>query len=412
VVHWWQNCFHYAGVGLDWRYEGIILGYLNLFEATGEERWFEKAKRAADDIVNGQLPNGNFRQSSFELNPYPGGTPHEACCDIALLRLAEVMIRCNRPNWDGYVNSASANIFNFYVDRLWDEAKHTCYDDPSKEFIVPNKIGSLAEALILLSELTDEIPLIDSYALPCLNLILAHQVRGGRLDGAISQYSWRGRPTPRFFPFYTARCVPGLIAGYKQTGQYRYIEAAERAVGFIVRFRCDDGSFPQVIYENGKINRFPQWIAATGDILRAMQMVPLGRQDIQVAPTLRWLVERQDVNGTFPTAYGFGSQVSQRCPDTLPDFRDILPVCGWADKSFRFLTGLMLGSQVGANPELNGFQADLESPVRKECLLGKRRVTYSEGPTTMELRDRDEILFHWKKKTAWAEVSDVMPFGK
>jgi hypothetical protein len=72
----------------------------------------------------------------------------------------------------------------------------------------------------------------------------------------------------------------------------------------------------------------------------------------------------------------------------------------------------MLGAQVGANPELNGFQANLESPVRKECLLGKRRVTYSEGPTTMELRDRDEILFHWKKKTAWAEVSDVIAFGK
>ena len=58
VVHWWQNCLNYTGPGLDWRYEGIISGYLTLWERTGEKRWLEKAGRAGDDLVQGRLPAG------------------------------------------------------------------------------------------------------------------------------------------------------------------------------------------------------------------------------------------------------------------------------------------------------------------------------------------------------------------
>ncbi len=29
VVHWWNHSLAYQGAGLDWRYEGIIDGYLS-----------------------------------------------------------------------------------------------------------------------------------------------------------------------------------------------------------------------------------------------------------------------------------------------------------------------------------------------------------------------------------------------
>src|SRR5690554_1264599 len=82
VAHWWQNCLFYTGPGLDWRYEGIITGYLTLYERTGETRWLSKACRAGDDVLDGQLPSGHFAGSCFELNPYTAGTPHEAACDL------------------------------------------------------------------------------------------------------------------------------------------------------------------------------------------------------------------------------------------------------------------------------------------------------------------------------------------
>jgi hypothetical protein len=63
VAHWWDDCLIYQGPGLDWRYEGIILGYLNLWESTGDRYWLNKANRAGDDLVQGQLPSGNFNNS-------------------------------------------------------------------------------------------------------------------------------------------------------------------------------------------------------------------------------------------------------------------------------------------------------------------------------------------------------------
>ena len=39
------------------------------------------ACRAGDDLVQGQLTSGNYRNSCFELNPYTGGTPHVAIID-------------------------------------------------------------------------------------------------------------------------------------------------------------------------------------------------------------------------------------------------------------------------------------------------------------------------------------------
>ena len=34
VAHWWQQSLMYTGAGLDWRYEGIIEGYLQLWART------------------------------------------------------------------------------------------------------------------------------------------------------------------------------------------------------------------------------------------------------------------------------------------------------------------------------------------------------------------------------------------
>ena len=37
VAHWWQQSLMYTGPGLDWRYEGIIEGYLQLWARTGKQ---------------------------------------------------------------------------------------------------------------------------------------------------------------------------------------------------------------------------------------------------------------------------------------------------------------------------------------------------------------------------------------
>lgn len=343
AVHWWQDCLAYTGPGLDWRYEGIIIGYLNLWQATGEECWLTKARRAGDDLVAGQLPSGNYRNSAFELNPATGGTPHEAACDLALLRLAAALRGLDDRAWASYAAAAERNIRGYFVRRLWDETARSFRDLPDTPSFVPNKAATLAEALFALARLSGEPRWAERYALPTLLAVLAHQASGGALDGAIHQNSFGSRKVAKFFPYYVARCIPGLLAGWAWSGREQFASGARRAAGFVLRCRYLDGSFPQVIYPGGLINRYPQWIAGAGDILRGLDLALCTGFDYDPTGSLAWLLSGRRADGGFRTAVGFGRA---RPGGQSNDPRDELPVCGWCDKTFRYLTGIWPGGRL------------------------------------------------------------------
>lgn len=399
VVHWWQDSLAYTGPALDWRYEGIIGGYLNLFHASGSRDWLEKALRAGDDLVTGQLAGGSYRNSSFEMNPQSGGTPHEAACDLALLRLALVLKENQDPAWQRYAQTAELNLREFVLGVLWEDRKrkfrNTAYDDT----FVPNKAATTVEALLAWSRLSGESDMIDRYVLPSLEAIAACQVRASAhpLHGGIYQGVNDRKANERFFPYYIARCIPALIQGYELNGQLRYLDAARAAMAFILRWRLPDGSFPQVIYGNGRFNRYPQWIAAAGDILRAMTLLNQQGDKLDIKPTLSWLLQGRQASGSLRTAFGFSSLVSQRPPSTLPDIRDLLGVCGWNDKAFHFLTTHVSS---GVVPEIGAPFRKLAMPCRCQ---GKPAILREDGDH-IEIRRGQELLYSWQKGTSWAEL--------
>ncbi len=406
VVHWWQNCLHFTGAGLDWRYEGIITGYLNLFTRTGAQHWLAKARRAGDDLVRGQMATGNFRNSCFELNPYPGGTPHEAACDIGLLRLAQTLKANHEPDWAVYHDAAARNIHAFYLEQLWDGQARAFRDHPTIPSFVPNKSATLVEALILLAEISGDGALVEQYAVPALDRICEHQLQHGDLDGAIYQYSQDGQPIAWFFPYYIARCVPGLIAGYEWTQDERYLDSAQRALAFVLRTRREDGSFPQVIYPHRQVNRFPQWIAAAGDILHAAACLRPYGLEADLTATLDWMLAGQSPGGGFRTAHGFASQITQRPPGPVPDLRDILPVCGWVDKAWRYLTGVLPADSM---PE-DGPSDDIF--YEQGCVFRNRRLRYREDATTVRVFDAQRPVYEWVKGTPWPSTCDPLLYLK
>jgi hypothetical protein len=397
VVHWWQDCLHFTGAGLDWRYEGIILGYLNLYEQTGDDLWLAKARRAGDDLVRGQLPTGNYRNSGFELNPNTGGTPHEAACDLALLHLAQVLKEAGDPAWQGYSAAADKNMHAFLLDVLWDEERQAFDDTAGDAAFVPNKAATIVEALLAWAALSGDEEPAARYARPTLDAIVACQMRapGHRLDGAIPQRVDKERADGRYFPFYIARCIAALVQGAALFGDERYQHAARAVVAFLRRSRLPDGSFPQVIYANGRANRYPQWIAGVADILRALDLVDDGRGDARWEATLNWLMA--GLQGPSPrTARGFSAQVSQAGPPALPDFRDVLGVAGWADKAFRYLAGL-------ATPQ-SLTSTSGNATIDVQCLFQGSEALYHEDEERIEVRHGDELLYRWRKGTAWAEM--------
>ncbi len=403
VAHWWRDSMLFCGAGLDWRYEGIISGYVTLFERTGESRWVLKARRAADDLVRGQLPDGRFRNSSFEGNPLAGGTPHEAAADVGLLVLATAMRSARLPGWERYVETAERNLVGYHIGALWDRRARR-FSDGAGAF-VPNKAATIIEALCRLAAFTGDDNRVERFVGPTADSIVAHQARrsGSGTDGAISQATISDRRVDQLFPYYIARCIPGLVAAYQALDQVRYLEAAVAAALFLERVREDDGSYPQVVYPDGRKNRYPRWVAAVGDIIRVLELLrPLGI-DVDVDATTRWMLDGQLPTGGFRVAAGFSAHTRQRESAGPPDVRDLVPVVGWNDKAFRGLTTLLPhGSRVGATPTAD---VGYETPATWWSFGGRgSSVVYRENAESVAVVSRRAELYSWHKGETWATV--------
>jgi hypothetical protein len=397
VVHWWRDCLSFTGAGLDWRYEGIMLGYLHLFRATGRSDWLEKASRAGNNLIEGQLPSGRYRNSSFELNPKTGGNPHEAACDLGLFHLALELRQRGYSSWERYYLVAEKNLQAYILGDLWDPENGYFRNGPIDATFVPNKAATIAEALMARARFSSEADILERFVIPTLDKILACQVHSQdhRLEGAIDQ-GWLGcHSLGRYFPFYIARCIPALIQGFRYTGYERYRQAAWLAAQFLLRHQLEDGSFPQVIYHNGRINRYPQWIAGVGDILRAMDLMEEEGMDVSPKTSQNWLVKGLLPNGAIRTAKGFGSYWSQRTPSG-PDLRDLIPVCGWVDKAFRYLARNVEGDFKGVMNQIPSIELG--------CSFRGHQVLYRETSNNIECWEKNQRLYHWRKGEDYAKI--------
>jgi len=395
VAHWWQQSLMYTGTGLDWRYEGIIIGYLQLWERTGDKGWLVKARRAGDDLLAGQLEDGHFAASAFELNPATAGTPHEAACDVGLLRLAIAIRKAEEQDWEKYAMCAERNLQSFYIKELWDAQVQSFRDSPHIPSFVPNKAATACDALLLLATVTGNALWIERYVIPTLDRILEHQVCGrGRLDGAIAQNSFGDRRVEKYFPIYIERCIPALLQGFRLMDEEKYAEGALRAMQFIARWRYEDGSLPTVVYDNQRVNRYPSWIAALGDILRAADELQSSGFSADLTATESRLLAGQDHSGAIQTATGFAAQLRARSEPIL-DLRDVLHVAGWCDKAFRYLT-------TKAGPELPEAQT---SRFEIACKFQGQILRLVETPETLEVHRGRNVCYCWHKGESWPRIA-------
>lgn len=396
VTHWWRQCFLYTGPGLDWRYEGILAGYLTLWERTGDRRWLDRARNAGDDLLDGQLENGHFAASAFEFNPATGGTPGEAACDVGLLLLAHALRLEHDPAWEPYAAAAERNLRAFYIGKLWDAEVRAFRDSPGMPSFVPNKAATACEALFLLAEVRDDVDWVERCALPTLHHIIDYQVRGGGpYNGAIAQNSIGKKVIRKYFPFYISRCVPALVRGYEWSGEERYADAALAALRFIAHWVGTDGSLPAVVYPGGRVNGYPGWVAGLGEVLRAAESGRAYGFDGDVSATRERLLAGQDASGGFQTAAGFAAQAGGRPPD-LPDLRDLLHVAGWTAMAFRYLASQVEGKVVPAR-EMPTFEAD--------CTFRGQRMRLRETAQALVVSSGGRVRYHWRKGDPWACVA-------
>lgn len=385
ISHWWESNLLFTAPLFDWRYEGVIDGYRELFLRTGRHHFLGRALAAAEDLPSQLLPDGRLRNSSFQFGPVRGGTPHEAAIDVALLKLADTLFSLKHERAQTFQDLAVANLERYWMGTLWDGQGFR--DQPYNPVLVANKHGTLLEALLEYEAQTG----IDCgrYIEACVRVITSAQVADGAQRGGTVH---RGiGPSRLAIPIYTARAANGLLSYYLRTGDETVRPVIERAATFLVALRSPAGTY-WGIYGSGRLCRNPQMIAGAGDVLRLLVrlreqgMAEVEREADALVTTL--LVQQQP-GGGLPTAQGFtlkglGRATSER------DLRDVLPVVGWVDKSFRALALLVEADEVLPNVDLEPY----EVPVRWRG----RRFTFRESRGAFEVRDSaGTIRYHWRK---------------
>ena len=393
IPHWWESCLLYCGPMVDWRYEGILAGYVALWGSTGDARWLDRARAAADCVVGAQLPSGSFRNSSFQLGAIEGGTPHEAAVDVGLLELASALGRSGEDN-QKYVLAAERNIDTFLIGRLWDGQGFR--DQPTgNDTHVPNKNATTMEALILYETLVgrDMSEFIDASVL----VVLSAQVRSGRRAGGTVH---RGTGALQLaFAIYTARSMAGVMRAHARQPEDRLLAAVADALLFIDRLITDRGLLTGYYRDDTLIGN-PTWIAATGDALRlAILGEAHGLTPSRMVQRLTdILVEQQLTSGAFPTGHGFAEKGRHRPYAGTPELRDVLPAVGWSDKAFRALA--MLPGAAAASP------GAVTRPVDIACVWQGDRLRYRESPTRIEfVNEADgQVRYGWDKRRTWPDV--------
>ncbi len=381
VAHWWRDQFVYTGPGLDWRYEGVLAGYSELWVKTQEPQWMERVRCAAQDLLEGQMASGNYRMSRFELNPGTLGTPHEAAASLGLL----VSMACIHVR--GCLPTAQRNLDSL-IQQLWDSGSGGFTDRPGVAGRVPNKLATLSQALCTLAEMTHDERYLP-YAKSAIDDVLRFRVERGHFMGAVHQYSSDNvTGDGRLFPYYNARCIDPLLTAARVFRDSAYRHAAWDIMNFLDNTLQEDGSWPQIVYVSGRRTDFPRWLAGSADILRAYHLMG------KVLPerSMARLLNSQLPSGGFPTAVGFRRKTHALAPLEPPDYRDLTPVVGWNDKVLRLLAALAPArSERLPLPNVHGYTRTTRMP-RETALFIETGEVFHYG-------SRSEI----SKMAAWSK---------
>ncbi len=387
IAHWWESSLLYCGPMADWRYEGIICGYVALYRSTGQAIWLNRARQAGDDLVAAQLPSGKFRNSSFEIGPNEGGTPHEAGVDIGLLELAQLLRQIGDDDWWTYFNAAQRNIQAYLLGELWNGEGFR--DMPWNETLVPNKNATVVEALVLYEHLSGQD--MSVYLEKAARVILSAQEKTGpRAGGIVHRGTGRHRLA---VSIYTARSVCGLLRLYERDPRDEWLDAVSGALKFLRGLITLRGVYFGR-YPDGSLIANPRLIAGAGDVLRAMIW---GRKyglasDADIQALVELLVQSQLPSGGIPTGYGFAWRGARREYRGLPEFRDVLPVVGWCDKAFRALSMLLIG----------GDANEIIKHTECQCLWKGRECLFQETDQSLSLKDaQGDSMYHWDKRSCF-----------
>lgn len=378
----------WCGPAHDWRWEGLLDGWVARHRRTAEPVFLERIGQAFRDLQRAQLADGSFRNSSFDLNPCEGGMPHEPAVMAAVLRAGLYLRKQGQPWPEGTAAMLERFVEERLIKSLWNKTLRTFNNWLQSDFELysPPAVASVIETLYAYGELTGTAERWTPFIAGAAESLLKSQFRTGPLAGALP-FSSADRASAS--PFFAARCLTALTALHLRTGDARFSEAAEALSDFVKRGLCP--GIACMAYA-GRPNRIaPLYTGATAGALLALDRAARLEEPLLCAQ-LDWLLPLQSAAGGFDTAVGFGRGLPRRDP---PDWRDALPVCGWSAMVYA-----LLASRVG-EPVSPAAPA---APVCRAVAVRGRRAELTEDADELAIRCGAEPVYVWRKRTLSPET--------
>ncbi len=384
----------YCGPGHDWRWEGLLDGWAERHARTGEPLFLARMEQALRDLAAAQLLNGAFRNSSFENNPVEGGMPHEPAVMAAAIRACNSLTRAGRRLPEGTTAMLERFVEERLIRELWNKLLKTFNNWLQSDFetYAPPAVASILEVLLGYAELTGDGARLEPYVRGAADSLLASQFASGPLAGGLPVSNRDGASAS---PYLAARCLPALAWLQRRTGETRWTAATDALVGFLGRSATAKGGFPFLIHARRPAAVLPVFTGAAAGTLVALHRAGRLTEEL-VAAHLPFVLARQTASGAFETAVGGNrrSRVSRR-----PDWRDVVPVVGWADKIYHLLAILNAGTPVPAAGAAGAVQHEVK-------VLGVDAV-FCEDDHSMRLAGRTRTWFEWRKGTVWPSACEL-----
>lgn len=371
--------------GFDWRWEGLLDGWIELHRRTGEPVWLDRMDEALRTIASAQLANGTFRNSCFEFNPFEGGMPHEPAMIAAALRARARLVSEGRTPPAAFDEAVARFVSERLVRELWSKLLRTFKNWMQSDFerCTPSAVAAAVEVLDAWTAISGDTHAHDAHLEGAGASLLAAQLRQGPAAGGFPST----HPGPASAnPYLSARILPALERLFARTNDARYSECALRAADFLRRHARPGGGFPFLVHTDRPATAAPVFVGATAGVLVALHRAGQAGA-VPEDPHIRFVLAHQSSAGGFDTAEGFDARRG-----AAPDWRDVVPVCGWADKIHHLLAIL------GGHPAGGGPTGRVSRPVR----VRGGDALYEEDDGRMRISAGDRVFLEWHKGRPWA----------
>lgn len=389
-----------------WTQAPCILGALEIFKKTGDEKWLNTASFLGDFLVNTYIRELHvYRNSNHEHKPL--GTPvliHNALPSYSLLELTNER-KSHGMSWQRYYEVAKDNIQNFIL-RYWDNSvgaiSSRYHGRPAH---IHNMNSAAIMAIVSLAKADGNFEYIQRYARRIGDYILSCQVKHGYLSGAYP-YVDNDR---NFRTLYSLITAFGLLALYDVSKEDRFLTSIMELVKNLSEF---------VDYNTGLICHFhkkgyPQWLPDTLLFLALCNKIVFPHNDkgTSIQDILSNVIRRQYPTGGFPLSIGFEDLWYTREIPSRPEirrWRDILATPNWNAWNFWSLSMLIAPDAKLPFPKVS-FPFEIHSDMEEN--EGPYKIVETDNKAIFYLLDKELITGLFLKKKEIADFCVIMERG-